>query len=156
MAVHSAGILLYRVLNGHAEVFLVHPGGPFWARKDEGSWTIPKGEYAEGEAPLAAAIREFREETGADLGSLEFTALKPVTQRGGKVVHAFAAEGTLDAAGIVSNTFTLEWPPRSGRHRSFPEVDKAAWFRVDAARTKINPAQEALLSELEALLRSPE
>jgi predicted NUDIX family NTP pyrophosphohydrolase len=145
----SAGILLYRRRGGGLEVFLVHPGGPFWASKDAGAWSIPKGEIDPTEEPLAAARREFREETGlAAEGHVQ--PLAPITQAGGKVVQAWALEGDLDPAALCSNTFSIEWPPRSGRQQSFPEVDRAAWLPLDAARRKINRAQVALLDELEA------
>jgi len=143
----SAGILLYRGTSSSLEVLLVHPGGPFWASRDEGAWTIPKGEFAEDESPLDAARREFREETGADVGG-PFHALRPVRLAGGKRVHAFAARGDFDPHTLVSNTFTLEWPPRSGRMRPFPEVDKAQWFPIDQARSKLHPAQAPWLGEV--------
>jgi predicted NUDIX family NTP pyrophosphohydrolase len=142
---------MYRRREGALEVFLVHPGGPFWARKDTGAWSIPKGEIDRAEEPLAVARREFVEETGFPAEG-EVRPLAPVTQAGGKIVHAWAVEGDADPAKLQSNTFTIEWPPRSGRQKAFPEVDRAAWFRLDVARQKINPAQVALLDELEALL----
>jgi predicted NUDIX family NTP pyrophosphohydrolase len=145
----SAGILLYRRGAQGLEVFLIHMGGPFWARKDAGAWSIPKGLMGEGEAPLAAARREFREETGSDVDG-DFVPLTPVKQAGGKVVQAWAVEGDIDAAGIVSNTFTIEWPAGSGRRRSYPEADKAGWFALDEARGKIVAGQAALLTELSA------
>ena len=148
MAKQSAGILLYRLRAGEPEVLLVHPGGPFWARKDGGAWSIPKGEYEEGDDPRAAALREFEEETGRPLEAGELAALGKIKQRGGKVVTAWAAAGDLDPASITSNTFELEWPPRSGRMREFPEVDRAQWFALAEARTKILPAQEELLDRL--------
>jgi predicted NUDIX family NTP pyrophosphohydrolase len=151
----SAGILLYRVRAGEPEVLLVHPGGPFWARKDRGAWSIPKGEYEEGDDPRAAALREFEEETGRPLDAGELAALGKIKQRGGKVVTAWAAEGDLDPAAITSNTFQLEWPPRSGRMREFPEVDRAQWFALPEARTKILPAQEELLDRLVDVGLSP-
>jgi predicted NUDIX family NTP pyrophosphohydrolase len=151
MARQSAGVLLYRVRQAAPEVFLVHPGGPFWAKKDAGAWSIPKGEAAPGEDLLARAQREFTEETGFILAG-EFRPLAPVRQAGGKLVHAWAVEGDCDAAAIRSNTFDLEWPPRSGRVRAFPEVDRAQWFGLAAARDKINPAQRGLIDELERLL----
>jgi predicted NUDIX family NTP pyrophosphohydrolase len=151
----SAGILLYRVRAGEPEVLLVHPGGPFWARKDRGAWSIPKGEYEEGDDPRAAALREFEEETGRPLDAGELAALGKIKQRGGKVVTAWAAEGDLDPAAITSNTFELEWPPRSGRMREFPEVDSAQWFALPEARTKILPAQEELLDRLVDVGLSP-
>jgi predicted NUDIX family NTP pyrophosphohydrolase len=147
----SAGLLMYRRREGVLEVFLVHPGGPFWARKDAGAWSIPKGEIDRAEEPLAVARREFTEETGFPAEG-DFHPLAPITQAGGKVVQAWAFEGDADPAKLRSNTFSIEWPPRSGRQTSFPEVDRAAWFRLDVARQKINPAQVALLDELEALL----
>lgn len=143
----SAGILLYRTKNGLLQVFLAHPGGPFFAKKDAGAWSIPKGELDEGEDPLAAAQREFEEETGCrPEGS--FIPLSPVTQKGGKTVLAWAVEGECDPGTIKSNTFTLEWPPKSGQMREFPEVDRVGWFTVEEAKGKINPAQAALLEEL--------
>jgi predicted NUDIX family NTP pyrophosphohydrolase len=132
-------------------VLLVHPGGPFWARKNAGAWTIPKGEILEGEAPLAAAVREFEEETGiAPLGS--FIDLGAIRQAGGKTVHGFALEGDCDPSRVTSNTFEMEWPPRSGRRQSFPEIDKAAWYSLDEARRKINAAQANLIVSLERLV----
>jgi predicted NUDIX family NTP pyrophosphohydrolase len=145
----SAGLLLYRRREGALEVLLVHPGGPFWARKDAGAWSIPKGEIDATEEPLAAARREFTEETGFPAEG-SFQPLTPVTQASGKIVHAWAVEGDVDPAGLRSNAFSIEWPPRSGRQQSFPEVDRAAWFPLDVARQKINPAQAALLDELVA------
>lgn len=149
-AKRSAGILLHRTRSGKLEVFLVHPGGPLWARKDAGAWTIPKGELDDAEAPLAAAKREFAEETGFAIEG-EFVALAPVRQRSGKIVLAWAVEGDCDAAAIRSNTFALEWPPKSGRVRDVPEIDRAEWFPVAEARTKILPAQVPLLEELQKL-----
>src|SRR3954470_17327227 len=144
MAKTSAGLLLFRERSGALEVFLVHPGGPFWASKDEGAWSIPKGELGDGEDPLAAAKRELEEEVGAvELG--ELFALEPVRQSGGKVVHAWAARAEFDPGSLASNTFTIEWPPRSGHMRAFPEVDRAAWLAVDEARRKILRAQEPLI-----------
>jgi predicted NUDIX family NTP pyrophosphohydrolase len=146
MTKRSAGVLLFR-RKPDLEVFLVHPGGPFWAKKDLGAWSIPKGEYAEGEDPLAAALREFEEETGVAIRG-EFLALGEVRQAGGKIVQAWALERELDAGAIRSNTFEMEWPPRSGRMRAFPEVDRAAWFPVSAAAEKLIPAQAAFLTRL--------
>jgi predicted NUDIX family NTP pyrophosphohydrolase len=146
----SAGLLLYRRREGALEVFLVHPGGPFWARKDAGAWSIPKGEIDRTEEPLAVAKREFTEETGFRAEG-DFHPLAPITQAGGKTVQAWAVEGDCDPANLRSNVFSIEWPPRSGRQKSFPEVDRAAWFPLDVAREKINPAQIALLDELETL-----
>ncbi len=143
----SAGVLLYRRRGGRLEVFLVHPGGPFFARKDEGVWSIPKGEVEPGEAPFDTARREFEEETGVRPAG-PFLELPPVRQRGGKLVYAWAAEGDCDPASLRSDTVTLEWPPRSGRTATFPEVDRAAFFDLEAARRKINPAQAVWLDEL--------
>ena len=161
----SAGLLLYRRRDGALEVFLVHPGGPFWARKDAGAWSIPKGEIDPTEEPLAAARREFGEETGLAVEGRfrplaritqtglvaegRFQPLAPIAQAGGKAVLSWAVEGDLDPAALQSNTFSIEWPPRSGRQQAFPEVDRAGWFRLELARRKINPAQVALLDELE-------
>ena len=147
----SAGLLLYRRRHAALQVLLVHPGGPFWAKKDEGAWTIPKGEIDEGEDPLAAAMREFAEETGTMLQG-EFRALPPVRQAGGKTVLAWALAGELDAAAIRSNEFEMEWPPKSGKRRRFPEIDRAEWFALEEARRKINKAQIALLDALVALI----
>jgi predicted NUDIX family NTP pyrophosphohydrolase len=147
----SAGILLYRRGETGLEVFLVHPGGPFWAKKDDGAWSIPKGEVGGDEALLDAARREFREETGFPVEG-GFHALPPVRQPGGKTVHAWAVEGDCDAAAITSNRFTLEWPPRSGRTQDFPEIDRAAWFDLAAARKKLNRGQLPLLGALERLV----
>lgn len=146
----SAGLLLYRVRESGIEVLLVHPGGPFWARRDEGAWTIPKGELEADEAPLAAARREFLEETGAAVEG-RFEALTPVRQTGGKRVYAFAIEADFDPATLASNTFEIEWPPRSGRMRHFPEIDRAAWFTSAEAALKIHPAQRAWLVEVDRL-----
>jgi predicted NUDIX family NTP pyrophosphohydrolase len=149
----SAGVLLYRRRGAAIEVLLVHPGGPFWARKDDGAWSIPKGEFDAAEAPADAARREFAEETGIAL-RVPLRPLTPIAQSRAKTVHAFAAEADVDVARIVSNTFTLEWPPRSGRMQSFPEIDRAAWFSLDEARTKIVAGQRPLLDELSERLRS--
>jgi predicted NUDIX family NTP pyrophosphohydrolase len=154
MAKRSAGILLYRLVDGSPEVLLVHPGGPVWARRDAGAWSIPKGEYSDDEDPQASALREFEEETGTRLPDTALAELGTVQQKSGKVVSAWAAEGNLDADAIVSNTFELEWPPRSGRVQAFPEVDRAGWFSVEAAREKLNPAQVAFLDRLLALIES--
>ena len=147
----SAGVMLYRRRNDRVEVLLVHPGGPFWAKKDAGAWSIPKGEFDETEAPESAARREFEEETGVAL-TAELTALTPVAQSRGKTVHAFAAEADINPAQVSSNTFTLEWPPRSGRMQAFPEIDRAAWFTLDEARTKIVAGQRPILDELARLV----
>jgi predicted NUDIX family NTP pyrophosphohydrolase len=141
---------MYRRRDSTLEVFLVHPGGPFWAKKDAGAWSIPKGEIDPAEDPLAAARREFAEETGLAVEG-RFQPLAPVTQAGGKIVQAWAVEGDLDPTALQSNSFSIEWPPRSGRQATFPEVDRAAWFPLEIARQKINPAQAALLDELEAV-----
>jgi predicted NUDIX family NTP pyrophosphohydrolase len=149
----SAGILLHRAGIGGPEVLLVHPGGPFWARKDLGAWSIPKGEVDEGEDPRACARREFAEETGTQLPDGALEELGSVKLKSGKRVQAFAVAGDLDPGAVRSNTFELEWPPRSGRMQSFPEIDRAEWFALDAARAKLNPAQAELIDRLEALLR---
>jgi predicted NUDIX family NTP pyrophosphohydrolase len=148
----SAGILLHRSVDGVPEVLLVHPGGPFWARKDLGSWSIPKGELDEGEDPRACAIREFAEETGTQPPAAALEDLGAVALKSGKLVLAFAVAGDLDPASVRSNTFELEWPPRSGRLQSFPEIDRAGWFPLDDARARLNPAQAELVDRLEALL----
>ena len=148
----SAGILLYRLSEAGPEVLLVHPGGPFWARKDLGAWSIPKGEPDAGEDARAAALREFAEETGTRLAGGALDELGTVKQKSGKVVTAFAVAGDLDPATLASNTFEVEWPPRSGRRQSFPEVDRAEWFDLDTAREKLNPAQAAFVDRLAALL----
>jgi predicted NUDIX family NTP pyrophosphohydrolase len=142
--------VLHRTRDQVVEVFLVHPGGPLWRNKDAGAWSIPKGEFVDGEDALAAARREFFEETGRRIDG-RFVALTPVRQRGGKVVHAWAVEGDIPLEGLASNTFAMEWPPRSGRMQSFPEVDRYAWFPLDEARLRINEAQRALVDELAAL-----
>jgi len=143
----SAGILLYRWRDGALQVLLVHPGGPYWTRKDLGAWSIPKGEIAAGETPLAAARREFAEETGSE-ASAPFLPVGSCRQRSGKQVYAFAAEGDFDPATLVSNTMTMQWPPRSGQIREFPEVDRAAWFGLDEARRRLLAAQCVFLDEL--------
>lgn len=153
MAGRSAGLLLYKRVDAGLHVLLVHPGGPYWARKDAGAWSIPKGEYADGEEPRAAALREFTEETGQPAPDGELVDLGTVTQRAGKEVTAWAVEGDLDVSTLVSNTFELEWPPRSGRTREFPEVDRAAWFDEPTAREKINAAQSTFLDRLADAVR---
>ena len=140
---------MYRRSRGSLEVLLVHPGGPFWMKKDLGAWSIPKGEHEAGEAPLAAAAREFEEETGL-VAKGPYTPLRSITQQGGKVVQAWAFEGDCDAESLKSTTFSLEWPPRSGRRQEFPEVDRGGWFSLEEARRRILPAQAALLDELAA------
>lgn len=152
MPKQSAGLLLFRESRGAIEVLLVHPGGPFWARKDAGAWSIPKGELDTDEEPLAAARREFAEETGTAIDG-EFIALAPVRQPSGKIVHAWAVRADFDPERLRSNTFTIEWPPKSGQLREFPEVDRAAWFALDQARAKIQPGQLPLLDQLEARLQ---
>jgi len=152
MPKHSAGLLLYRWRPGGLEVLLVHPGGPFWAGKDEGAWSIPKGEFNPPEDPLAAAYREFNEETNC-AATGEVIPLTPLKQTSGKLIQAWALEGDCDAAAIHSNTFTLEWPPRSGRRQEFPEVDRAAWFSLEFARKKISKGQAGFLEELGHLVQ---
>jgi len=149
----SAGLLLYREASGRLEVLLLHPGGPFWAKKDGGSWSIPKGEFADDEDPLQAARREFEEETGFQARG-DAIPLEPLRQPGGKVVHAWAMRKDLDPSGFKSNTFTMEWPPKSGRKQEFPEADRAAWFPVGQARVKILKGQAGFLDQLEELLQS--
>ena len=148
----SAGLLVYRSRNGNLEVLLVHPGGPFWAKKDEGSWSIPKGEIAQDEEPLKAARRELFEETGLQVDG-SFIALSPVKQSGGKWVYAWALEGDCSAESIRSNMFSMEWPPRSGKRREFPEVDRAAWFPLEEAKQKILKSQLSLLEELQSVTK---
>ena len=147
MAKRSAGLLLYRRRNESVEVFLVHPGGPFWAKKDLGAWSIPKGQYADGEAPLAAARREFEEETGFPAPATT-VPLGEVTQASGKIVTVWAAEGDFDPGKLVSNTCEVEWPPRSGRKVEVPEVDRAAWFSLEEARERILQSQQPFLERL--------
>lgn len=151
MPKQSAGILAYRKFNNHLQVFLVHPGGPFYAKKDAGVWSIPKGEYESDEDPLIAAKREFEEETGHAIDG-HFIALAPIKYKSGKVVQAWAVEAYIDPANIKSNEFEMEWPPKSGKMASFEEVDRADWFDVDVAKQKIVPAQVGLLVELEGML----
>jgi predicted NUDIX family NTP pyrophosphohydrolase len=153
MPKRSAGLIMYRKQEGHLEVFLVHPGGPFWAKKDVGAWSIPKGEFEEGEDPLAAARREFHEETGF-VAQGNFLELGVVKQAGGKVVTAWAFEGDCDPADLVSNTCKIEWPPHSGRPLEFPEVDRGSWFSVADARDRILKSQEPLLEKLSTILQS--
>ena len=147
----SAGIVLYRIRSGVLEVFLVHPGGPFWAKKDEGAWSIPKGEIEEGADRLESARREFHEETGSRVNGT-FIELAPLKQRSGKIVYAWAVEGDIDTVAIRSNLFSMEWPPRSGTQHEFPEVDKAGWFAVEQALAKLLPGQRGFLAELKAKL----
>jgi predicted NUDIX family NTP pyrophosphohydrolase len=143
----SAGILLYRIRAGECQFLLVHPGGPFWARKDKGAWTIPKGEVMDGEEPFKTAMREFREELG-ELPHTNFLALSPVRQKAGKLVLAWAAMADFDISTFKSNTFQLEWPPKSGTISTFPEIDRVEWFGFDEAVGRINPAQIGFLREL--------
>ena len=147
----SAGLLLFRRSDGPLELFLAHPGGPFWKHRDAGAWTIPKGLVGDGEALLDAARREFEEETGI-VARPPFLSLASVRQRAGKTVHAWAWEGDADSAHTASNTMRAEWPRRSGRFITFPEIDRCAWFDPDSARTRINPAQAVFVERLEALL----
>lgn len=146
----SAGLLMYRIREGELEFLLAHPGGPFWKDRDVGAWTIPKGEIQPGEEPLTAAKREFEEEIGVKAQG-DFIALKPITQKSGKIVHAWAFEGECDTACIHSNTFQMEWPPRSGKFQACPEVDRACFFPMMEAKRKINPAQVAFLEQLKQL-----
>ncbi|MDB5133512.1 MAG: hypothetical protein JWP37_115 [Mucilaginibacter sp.] len=153
MAKQSAGILLYRTTDHLLQVFLVHSGGPFFVNKDDGSWSIPKGEFLDDEVPLDAAKREFFEETGQAVNGV-FIPLTPIHQKAGKKVFAWAIEGDINAAAIFSNTFELEWPPKSGKINTFPEVDKAGWFSIEEAKIKINHAQVGLIEELISLYRA--
>lgn len=148
----SAGILLYRNRDGGREVLLVHPGGPVWARRDAGVWSIPKGEYEPAEEPLAAARREFAEELGVDPPEAEPVDLGEIRQKSGKLVRAFALEGDLDTSAVVSNTCDFEWPPRSGRMIKIPEIDRAEWFDLQTAAEKLIPAQAPLLQRLASLV----
>lgn len=141
----SAGLLLYR-FTSEVEFFLVHPGGPFWAKKDEGAWSIPKGEFEDDENPLDAAIREFREETGFDVSG-SFIPLSPVKLSGGKQIYAFALEHNIETSQLVSNTFTMEWPPKSGKQQEFPEVDRGEWFNAESSKIKLNKGQVPILEE---------
>jgi predicted NUDIX family NTP pyrophosphohydrolase len=151
----SAGLLMYRHPDGGVlQVLLAHPGGPFWSRKDEGAWTLPKGEYQETEEPLDAARREFAEETGFEARP-PFVSLGEIAQKGGKRILAWAFAGDFDPSQLRSNSFEMEWPPRSGKRQSFPEVDRVGWFALDEARRKINAAQAGLLDRLEAALARP-
>jgi predicted NUDIX family NTP pyrophosphohydrolase len=148
---HSAGIVLFRRTDNDVEVLLGHMGGPFWARKDAGAWTIPKGEIEPGEDPLAVARREFEEELGTPVPAGPSTDLGEIRQANGKLVRAWAVEGDLDATAIESNTFEIEWPPRSGRRQRFPEIDRAEWFELATARGKVVAGQRELLARLEII-----
>jgi predicted NUDIX family NTP pyrophosphohydrolase len=152
MPKQSAGLLAYRYRDGLLQVLLVHPGGPFYARKDAGVWSLPKGEYTDGEDPLTVAKREFEEETGNQICSDAFLPLSPVRLKSGKQVFAWAVAADFDQCFIQSNKFEMEWPPRSGKKQSFPEVDKAEWFNIEEARIKLNPAQVAFVLELKEKL----
>lgn len=152
MGKQSAGILLYRKLNKVLQVFLVHPGGPFWKNKDDGAWSVPKGEYEDDEDPLTAAKREFYEETGQYVDG-EFTMLTAVKLKSGKMVQAWAIEGDIDHEKIKSNLFEMEWPPKSGKKQSFAEVDRGGWFTIDEAKIKVNVAQVGLIEELAGFLK---
>lgn len=143
----SAGILLYRRTGEEPEFFLVHPGGPFWSKKDLNAWSIPKGEFDQGEEPLDTAVREFEEETGIRITG-NFLNLTPIRQKSGKTVHCFACEGDIDPSSVKSNSFEMEWPPKSGKKQSFPEVDRAEWFGVETALQKVLEAQGAFIKEL--------
>lgn len=151
----SAGLLLYRTRGGTHEVFLVHPGGPFWRNKDLGAWSIPKGEFGGDEEPLDAAKREYAEETGFTPPPGPFVALGAITQPSGKIVEVWSVRGDCDPSEVRSNTVTLEWPPRSGRMREYPEVDRAAWFDLEEARRRIFKGQRGFLTALERALEGP-
>jgi len=153
MPKRSAGLLIYRYREGTMEVFLVHPGGPFWKNKDEGSWMIPKGEIDEGEEALPAAQREFQEETGFEPPEPPYYPLPTIKQAGGKVVEAFAVEGDCNPEQMKSNTFDMEWPPKSGRQQAFPEVDRGAWYELPMAARKILKSQRPLLDALEKAIK---
>jgi predicted NUDIX family NTP pyrophosphohydrolase len=151
MAKQSAGILMYRRRDDRVEVFLIHPGGPFWVKKDDGAWAIPKGEFTNEERPLDAARREFQEETGFPIAG-DLTPLEPIRQAGGKIVHAWVIEGDCDADAVKSNTFSMEWPLHSGQMKTYPEVDRAAWFTLEQAETKMLKSQRPLLDQFRRLL----
>jgi predicted NUDIX family NTP pyrophosphohydrolase len=151
MSKKSAGILLYRVRDHKPEVLLAHPGGPLWVKKDEGHWSIPKGEFTD-EEPLDAAKREFYEETGASVSG-DFIPLTPITLKSGKVVYGFAVEGDFDLSLFRSNTFKMEWPPNSGKVQEHPEIDRAEWFTLERAKEKLNEAQHSFIDELKEILK---
>jgi len=151
MSKRSAGLLMYRIRDRHLNVFVLHPGGPYWSKKSEGSWTIPKGEYDSSEEPLEAAIREFREETGFEVAG-PFLELGSMRQKSGKVIVAWAFEGDCDPAGLVSNTCEIEWPPHSGKRIEIPEIDRGEWFRLDRARESIRAEQIPLLETVKSLV----
>ena len=151
MSKQSAGILLYKKIFNDLQIFLVHPGGPFFKNKDEGNWSIPKGEFLDDEEPLSAAKREFKEETGQTIDG-DFISVGSIKQKGGKTVYAWAVEGDIDHETIVSNVFDLEWPPRSGKMITIPEVDRAGWFDIVVAKQKINPAQVPFIEQLVEIL----
>jgi predicted NUDIX family NTP pyrophosphohydrolase len=155
MAKRSAGLAMYRVRHGALEILLVHPGGPLWAKKDNGAWFLPKGEVEDGEDELAAARREFEEETGLE-PSGPFLSIGSVKQKGGKIVAAWAFEGNCDPSAIHSNRFSMEWPPRSGQQREFPEIDRAAFFTLEAARAKMHPAEFEFFTRVDAVRLSVE
>ena len=148
----SAGIILYRFRNSKFEVLLVHPGGPFWVKKDLGAWSIPKGEFTDEETPLDAAIRELYEETGCQISG-DFIALTPRKQKNGKVIYAYAIEHDFDVELLKSNTFKIEWPPKSGKEQEFPEIDRAEWFNYETCRQKLNEVQAEIIEELANQLR---
>lgn len=152
MAKKSAGLVMYRYRNSILEIFLVHPGGPFWAKKDEGSWSIPKGEYSDDEEPFHVAKREFKEETGYDAEG-DFLPLTPIKQPSRKIISAWAFEGDCDASTIKSNTFKMEWPPRSGKEVEFPEVDRAEWFPTKMAKKKLLKGHVGFIEELSEILK---
>jgi predicted NUDIX family NTP pyrophosphohydrolase len=154
MPKRSAGLLLYRWVGGEPEVLLVHPGGPYWAKKDDGAWSLPKGEYEPGEDPLEVAIREFREELGVEPPEVSSPAfLGEVRQPGGKLVRAWGMGGDVDVSDVTSNTFSMEWPPRSGRTKEFPEVDRAGWFGLEDARRKLLRGQLGFIDRLSESLQ---
>lgn len=150
----SAGILLHRTREDQLQVLLVHPGGPLWSRKDDGAWSVPKGEHAETEQPQVAALRELHEETGLDLPDAALLDLGEIKQKSGKRVRAWAAEADFDVEHLTSNTFEMQWPPRSGKTQQFPEVDRAQWCDLETARTKMIPAQTGFLDRLIQALHS--